>query len=68
MIKKASISKIMETDMKVNGKMPKSMAKVRKKLFMLWLILILFDDSKGKWFGNNGDRYEGEWRDGNMHG
>jgi len=35
MIKKASISKIMETDMKVNGKMPKSMAKVRKKLFML---------------------------------
>jgi len=28
----------------------------------------LFDDSKGKWFGHNGDRYEGEWKDGQKHG
>jgi len=33
-----------------------------------WLIRTLPDDSIGKWFGNNGDRYEGEWKDGNMHG
>jgi len=24
--------------------------------------------SEGKWFGSNGDRYEGEWRDGKLHG
>jgi len=28
----------------------------------------LFDDSVGKWFGNNEGRYEGEWKDGIMHG
>jgi len=28
----------------------------------------LFDDSIGKWFWNNGDRYEGEWKDGKEHG
>jgi len=28
----------------------------------------LFDDSLGKWFGNNGDKYEGEYKDGKKHG
>jgi len=28
----------------------------------------MFDDSLGKWFGNNGDKYEGEWKNGKMHG
>jgi len=28
----------------------------------------LFDDLKGKQFWNNGNRYEGEWKDGNMNG
>jgi len=28
----------------------------------------LFDDSLGKGFWNNGGRYEGEWKDGVMHG
>jgi len=32
------------------------------------MILAMIDDSIGKWFGNNGDRYEGEWKDGNRHG
>ena len=30
--------------------------------------LTLFDDSLGKWFGNNGDRYEGYLKDSNPHG
>ena len=28
----------------------------------------MFDDSIGKWLGNNGDRYEGEWKDDKKHG
>jgi len=32
------------------------------------LILTLLDDSIGKYFWNNGDRYEGEWKDGKYHG
>jgi len=28
----------------------------------------LFDDSLGKWFGNNGDKYEGEYKDDKKHG
>jgi len=32
------------------------------------LILSLFDDFLGKWFLNNGDRYEGEYINGIMHG
>ena len=28
----------------------------------------MFDDSLGKWFENNGDRYEGEWKDDKKHG
>ena len=32
------------------------------------LTLTLFDDSIGQFLGKNGDRYEGEWKDGNRHG
>jgi len=32
------------------------------------LILIFFDDSIGKFFWINGDRYEGEWKDDKKHG
>jgi len=32
------------------------------------LILIMFDYSLGKWFGNNGDKYEGEWENSKKHG
>jgi len=32
------------------------------------LILTLFDDSIGKSFYNNGDRYEGEFKDSKYHG
>jgi len=28
----------------------------------------MFNKSKGKWFGNSGDRYEGEWSDGKKNG
>jgi len=28
----------------------------------------LFDDTLGKWFCYNGDRYEGEWKDDKKHG
>ena len=45
------------------------MAKVRNKwLLYNLLILTLFDDLIGEWFGNNGNRYEGEWKDGKEHG
>jgi len=55
--------------MKVSGKMAKSMAKVRKSyLFYDLLIQTLLDDSKGKEFWNNGDRYEGEYKNGIIHG
>jgi len=27
----------------------------------------LFDDSVGKWLGNNGNKYEGEWKDDKKH-
>ena len=60
----------METDTKASGKMTKSLVKVRKKRSTLQFLLIfkLFDDSIGKWFGNSGDRYEGEWKDGQKNG
>jgi len=32
------------------------------------LNLTIFDNSLGKWFGNNGDRYEGYLKDSNPHG
>jgi len=51
--------------MKASGKMANSMAKVRNKwLIYDLLILTLFDDSIGKWFWNNGERYEGKLKDG----
>ena len=28
----------------------------------------MIDDSIGKWFLNDGERYEGEWKDNKMHG
>ena len=33
-----------------------------------FLILTLFDDSIGVFFGNNGNIYEGEYKDGKRHG
>jgi len=55
--------------MKASGKMATGMAKVRNKWLLYdLLILTLFDDSIGEWFGNDGDRYEGEWKDGKYHG
>jgi len=60
MIQKVSGSGILEAFMMANGKMTKSMVKVRKSdLLYDLLIWTLFDDSKGKWFGDNGRRYEG---------
>ena len=60
MIQKARCSVMMEAGMKASGKMVKGMAKVRKSdLLYDLLIWTLFDDSKGKWFGDNGRRYEG---------
>ena len=32
------------------------------------MILTLFNAFIGKFFGNNGDRYEGDWKDDQMHG
>jgi len=32
------------------------------------LILTLFNDLIGEFFCNDGDRYEGEWKDGKKHG
>jgi len=32
------------------------------------LILTLFDDTLGEYFWNNGNRYEGEWKDDKKHG
>jgi len=56
--------------MKASGKITKCMAKVKKKwIFYDLLILIsLFDDSIGKMLWNNGDKYEGEWKDDKKHG
>ena len=60
---------MMEKDMKASGKITKCMAKVRNKWLLYdLLILTLFDDSIGIYFWNNGNRYEGEWKDGNKHG
>jgi len=55
--------------MKASLKMAKSMAKVRNKWLLYdLLILTLFDDSIGKLFWNNGDKYEGKFKDGKEHG
>jgi len=56
--------------MKASGKMTKSMAKVRKSDFLydLFILTLYLDDSLGKWFENNGDKYEGQWKDDKKHG
>jgi len=56
--------------MKESGKMASRMAKVKQSDFfeLFWLILTLFNAWIGKEFYNNGDRYEGEWKDGKPHG
>jgi len=55
--------------MKASGKMANSKVEVRKKWLIYDLfILTLFDDSIGEWFGNNGNRYEGEFKNCLMHG
>jgi len=33
-----------------------------------FIIIAIFDDSIGEYFWNNGDRYEGEWKDSKKHG
>jgi len=54
--------------MKVSGKMTKSMAKVRKRDLLYYLLIqTFFDDAKGKLFWDNEIRYEGEWKDGEEH-
>jgi len=60
----------MEVDMKASGKMIKSMAKVGNKEFTFYFIDInlLWWLKKGKYFENNGSRYEGEWKDNKKHG
>ena len=51
--------------MKASIKMATGMAKVRNNdLLDDLFIQTLFDDSIGEWFGNNGNRYEGEFKDG----
>jgi len=55
--------------MKASGKIVNTMAKVRSKWLLYdLLILILIDDSIGKSLYNNGDRYEGEFKDSKYHG
>jgi len=55
--------------MKVSGKMTMSMAKVRKSDLLYYLLIITsFNDSIGNMFYDDGDRYEGEWKDGKRHG
>jgi len=56
--------------MKESGKTTICMVKVRKSDWLNdLLILSLFNTLIiGKFFYNNGDRYEGEWKDNNMHG
>jgi len=59
---------MMGTDMKESGKMAISMVKVRNKWFIEWFLLISnIVKCIGKFFYNDGDRYEGEWKDGNEH-
>jgi len=55
--------------MMVSGKMTMSMAKVRKSDLLYYLLIITsFNDSIGNMFYDDGDRYEGEWKDGKRHG
>ena len=55
--------------MKGSGRMAKSMAKVKKKIFFYDLVdshitLLLL----GNYFYRNGNRYEGEWKNDKRHG
>jgi len=60
MTKQVSTSGMMETNMKESIKTATSMAKVREKLFIYELLIrTLVNDSTGKVFWNNGDRFEG---------
>ena len=70
MLEQASSSGMMGADMKESGKIAGSMVKVRKVIFIewFWLILTLFNAWIGKFFYNDGDRYEGEWKYGKKHG
>jgi len=55
--------------MKESGKMANRMVKVTKSDFLNdILILTLLNALIGKEFYNDGDRYEGEWKDGKKHG
>ena len=58
----------METDKKTSGKMAKGIVNVRTKWFTFFLlILILFGDSTGKLFWNDGGD-KGELKDKSMKG
>ena len=55
--------------MRENGRMTEGMVKVR----IGYLLIVkwnqpFFDALIGKWFGNNGNKYEGEWKDDKMNG
>ena len=64
-IQKVSSSGIMDKNMKANGKMIKSIASVRKKWFIDFNI---FDDSLGKMFWSDEDRYEDHFQDSSLKG
>jgi len=49
--------------MKASLKMVICMVKVRKKWFSLWFIYSdIVSWFLGKWFGNDGNKYKGEWK------
>jgi len=52
--------------MKESGKKAQCMVKVIKMIYLM--ILKLFNAFIGKKVWNNGERYEGEWKDGSIHG
>ena len=55
--------------MKEISKMTRRMAKVRNKLLIVWFIDSNFVwSSIGKKFFSNGERYEGDFKDGKMNG
>ena len=60
---------MMVSDMKGSGEMINIMAKVRNKsLIYYFLTRTLFNNLIGKLSQNDGERYEGEWRDGKRNG
>ena len=60
----------MGKDMKENGKMARSMVKVRKSDWLNYLLILTLFNSLiiGKYFYDNGERYEGEWEYGMKYG